>query len=293
MADYTVLLALADRLAPRFKRAFLDAVATLDDTLSSREIADALLQGDVRALERVGAWQVFRDALAPGLRDAVLEAVASAGGIAISQMPKSVGVQLAFDRTNPKALEAVDTVVNDALTDIVGASQDGIRQVLRQGYTEGWTAQQIARRIRDNLGLAPRDANAVEHYRQGLLDNDVPPGRADELAGQYADRLLRQRASRIARTESIRAASAGQQGAWLDAKSQGLLDSDSRRFWLVTPDDRLCPLCEAVPDYNADGVALGEPFQTDAGPVMYPPAHPLCRCATTLQTRKVAYASVA
>ncbi len=59
----------------------------------------------------------------------------------------------------------------------------------------------------------------------------------------------------------------------------------------MTPDDRLCPLCELVPDLNPDGVGLDEPFQTAAGPVMYPPAHPLCRCAVTLHFLKEAMAA--
>lgn len=268
MADYTALLAVADRLAPQFRRAFLDAIAALNGQLTSADITQALEAGDLRALERAGAWQVFTENLEPALRSAVTDAVARGGASAIAQMPPSVAVQLAFDLTNPKAVEAVDTAVAAALQDIVGASSLGIRQVLRQGFLENWTPAQMARRIRDNLGLTPQAANAVERYRANLLDNDVPGGRADELAGAYADRLLRQRANRIARTESMRAASAGQQGAWLDAAANGLLDRDSKRFWIVTPDDRLCPTCEAVPDLNPDGVGLSEPFQTPLGPML-------------------------
>jgi len=292
VADYPALLRVADLLAPKFRKAFLDAVKELDGQLATRDILDALARGDVRALERAGAWRVFADALEPALREAVLEAVARGGDQAANLLPRSVQVQLTFDRTNPKAIEAVDTVVANALQDITNASKDAVVAVIRDGFTDGDTPQQMARSIRDAIGLTERFALAVEHYRDGLIDNGVAVGRANDLAETYSDRLLRLRATQIARTESIRAASAGQHGAWLDAASQGLLDrSGARRHWIVTPDDRLCPICEAIPDLNPDGVGLDEPFQTDVGPVMYPPAHPLCRCAVTLHIQKEAMAA--
>lgn len=283
MPDARALLAIADALAPRFRKAFLEAVAELNDQLSTADIIEALGRGDIKALERAGGWQVFGAKLEPALREAVLTAVTRAGDTAAGRLPASVRAQLTFDRTNPKALEAVDTVVRDAVADITNASKDAVELVIRQGFREGWTPQVMAKRLRDAIGLTERFAQAVENYRAGQLAQDVPQGRADELAAQYADRLLRLRATTIARTESIRAMNAGQQGAWLDAASQGLLDrSGTKRFWVVTPDDRLCPLCEAVPDMNPDGVGLDEPFQTESGAVMFPPLHVLCRCVATL-----------
>jgi len=53
---------------------------------------------------------------------------------------------------------------------------------------------------------------------------------------------------------------------------------------MVTPDDRLCEYCEAVPDMNPDGVPLGGQFQTPLGPVDGPTLHPQCRCIVYLMS---------
>jgi len=74
------------------------------------------------------------------------------------------------------------------------------------------------------------------------------------------------------------------QSAILKTGDKGLIDAEQTvRVWIITPDDRLCDICEAIPTLNPDGVGLDEPFLTPEGPVDDPPAHPRCRCATGLE----------
>jgi len=77
---------------------------------------------------------------------------------------------------------------------------------------------------------------------------------------------------------TIRAANAGQVESWLQAQEQGLTGT-MRERWLVASDERLCPNCQSIPGMNPDGVAIGEMFATPYGPIMHPPAHPMCRCS--------------
>lgn len=279
---YRAILELADRLAPAFRRAFLDAVAGLQDDLTLSELADAFARRDSTILRTSGAWQAFRQKLGANLDAAVEQAITQAGTHAISQLPDSVQAQMRFDLTNPAALDAIDTVNAAIIGDLVNVSAQGIEDALRRAFLAGVSPGATAQRIRSYIGLTPQATNAVDRYRDGLLSRDVAVGRAQDLADAYARRLLRQRATVIARTETIRAAVAGQQAAWADATTRGLLDPDTTSQWLVTPDDRLCPLCEAVPDMNPDGVPLGTPFQTPLGAVSGPPLHPMCRCAVVL-----------
>lgn len=79
---------------------------------------------------------------------------------------------------------------------------------------------------------------------------------------------------------TIRAANLGQQLLWRQAATQGLLLAERvRRSWIVTPDDKLCPLCRPLHEQT---VPLDQPFMTARGPVMTPPLHPRCRCALAL-----------
>ena len=84
-----------------------------------------------------------------------------------------------------------------------------------------------------------------------------------------AKRALQLRVENIARTESIWGLTP-ESRIVEEAARQGTLDRASfRRFWLVTPDDRLCPECRAIPGMNPDGVRLDEPFQTPGGPFCF------------------------
>jgi hypothetical protein len=79
----------------------------------------------------------------------------------------------------------------------------------------------------------------------------------------------------IAHTESMWAANEGQKELWAQAVEDGLLDGDEMQVWIVTPDDKLCPICE---EQDGMTVPIGEEFPTGG-----PPAHPNCRCTIGLQ----------
>ena len=51
------------------------------------------------------------------------------------------------------------------------------------------------------------------------------------------------------------------------------------RFWQTAADERVCPICSAIPLMNADGVPMGASYASPAGPVKMPPdPHTNCRC---------------
>jgi hypothetical protein len=84
------------------------------------------------------------------------------------------------------------------------------------------------------------------------------------------------RARLIARHETMAAVSEGQRQAWEQATDEGLLTGDESRVWIVTPDDKLCSICEGLEDKKAK---LGEPYVGDDGEEYDgPPAHVQCRC---------------
>jgi hypothetical protein len=156
-----------------------------------------------------------------------------------------------------------------------------VRDVIRRGVEEGRSLTQMMRDLEAFVGLPSRQTQALETLRQRLLDAGKTRAQAQAAVERAARLALSRRLEAIARTESIAAASMGQQGIWEEAQRQGTLDpARFRRTWLVTPDDRLCQrICAPIPGMNPNGVGLHEPFQTPIGPVMFPPAHPQCRCA--------------
>lgn len=276
---YEALHRAADALEPRVRLAFLRALEKMRLRIQGPALQQALLRRDVDVLRRLGFWQEFEAELTPAWRHQVEELVLRGGQAGLGQLPPSVQVQTSFDLTNPLAVQAIDTEVASSLAEIVTATQAGIQTVLRNGFTNGVDVPTMARQMRQFLGVTDRGAAALQAYEASLLEQGVPAGRLVTMRDAYAQRLIRQRATVIARTETIRALNVGQHGLWNSAAADGLLDLQVRRIWIVTPDDALCPICEALGNkYGDQGVGLGETFDG----IVTPPAHPQCRCAIAL-----------
>lgn len=271
---YRTVHRIADALAPEMRKAFLSAVEELKNRIDLNRLQELLARGNTGALDAF--WREFEASVAPTLRPAIREAFMETA----QRSAKTFG--MAFDLTNPKAVEAIDLQAGLMVQNITAESRAAIREVLRRGFLEGKTVQQMAREIRGSIGLTERFARAVENYRQAQLDAGVSPGKVQQRADRYAGRLLHLRAEMISRTETLAASNRGQQAVWEEARRAGNLPPDSRRTWIITPDDRLCPICEEIPDMNPDGVGVQEPFQTPEGAIMTPPAHVQCRCAVGL-----------
>lgn len=263
---------IADDLQPDVRQAFLRAVRMVQAKLDIVNLEDAISRG---SLDQSSFWEALESELDSSLRAPLREALLGGAGIAGKRLPTGT---MRFDLTNPAAVRAVDSEVANLVREITEESRGAIRDLVRQSIQGSFDVHQLARQVRGSIGLTSRYALAVDNYQQSLVDGGMPMGRAMTRAQAYADRLLRHRAETIARTEVIRATSAGQQAVWNDAQAEGLLPIDAKRIWIVTPDDRLCPICLAM---EGQIVGLQEPFQSaDVGPVDYPPAHVSCRCAT-------------
>ena len=148
----------------------------------------------------------------------------------------------AFDRTNPDAKQWVADHATETIEEMSKATREAIRDLVDQSFDGDFDVHDLADQIA-------------------------------ELIGDDA------RAETIARTETMKASNAGQQEAWDQAVDAGLLTGSEQQVWIVTPDDRLCPICEPLDGQEQD---LGGKFDTELGKVDGPPAHPRCRCTVGL-----------
>jgi hypothetical protein len=139
---------------------------------------------------------------------------------------------------------------------------------------KAWVKEHAAETL-DDLSQSTRDAiqSLLEHAFDGEYDVDDLTDQITSLIGDP------ERAEVIARTETMTAANAGQQEAWEQAVADGLLTGQENRVWIVTPDDRLCPICAPMEDVEA---GMNEEFNVDGDQVSEPPAHPRCRCTLGL-----------
>lgn len=171
------------------------------------------------------------------------------------------------------------------ITNVTTETQEAVRDVILNGFQNGVPPRDMARSIRTMVGMTGPQAATYNRLRSNLLAA-YPPGKARteaqlaKVQGQlerYSTKAIRYRALNIARTETLRAANAGQQALWTSATNEGLLQRDvTKREWIATPSERTCPSCMAL-----DGVKVGmnEAWHSDRGDVTMPPLHPQCRCA--------------
>ena len=210
--------------------------------------------------------------------------------------PADVGVQ--FDASHAAARSWAEQHAATMVVEVTEAAREAVRNIITAAYTNGVEPRTAARQIMDVIGLTARDADAVMNLRAAL--ESAGPGTVvkagkvriripadgidaeliDLRVSQYGARLLRARATNIARTETLAAANAGQTELWRASETAGYLKPGATRVWLTTPDDRICPDCVGM-DGQIRG--LNEPFHTPGGQeVDSPPLHPSCRCATGL-----------
>jgi len=311
--QYKWLHDLADSAAEPIREAFIRAIEKIRGTSKEAQIADALATGDVDAVMEVldldtQIADAVRTQIVPALEDTMIAAGRQAPAETI---PVEGELAMRFDIANPNVVRFIRQYDLGLIQQITDDSREAIRGVVANALEFGGHPREQARLIRQSIGLTENQAAAVDNFRallesgdRGALDRELrdrrfdltlqrtlgedavdtlSPDQIDTMVQRYGERMLSARAENIARTETIRAAEAGKQMAWNQAADDGLLSRTSvRQGWLVTPDDRLCIICAAIPLMNLDGVPLGGSFVTPVGPVDAPPVHPQCRCSTYL-----------
>lgn len=196
-----------------------------------------------------------------------LLAAGAAAGLNIDGSLRAARVQSSFDKTNKLAQEAARKHAAKLVKDITGESRKAVRDVITKGFSEQIPVKTIAQQLTQIIGMNSVQAKA--HARQF-------PDPTTSEAQKAAKAAVRRRALNIARTETIRASNEGQRQLWLQRIAEGKLPNTVLRKWVITPDEKLCPICAALAETVA---GVSEPF--DDG-LMGPPAHPQCRCTTSL-----------
>jgi hypothetical protein len=285
---WQVLHAEADRLFPQLRTLWRSIFEDVRTHVDERALAAALARGDMLAVETLvrASWERYGDAPAravmPVLVRSTVERVAESLLPATTrQLGARVDVQ--FNVVVPSTLDAINVFVGQQIVQISQTTLEAVRDVLRRGLTEALSLTQQLDELMQIVGLTPQQSRAIERLRERLTSEGRKASSIERQVESATRRALRLRAESIARTESITAAAMGQDQLWQQAAQQGLLDVTTfRRQWVVTPDDRLCEtICAPIPSMNPGGRALREPFATPIGPIMYPAAHPMCRCAVS------------
>lgn len=177
-------------------------------------------------------------------------------------------VELAFNSTNPAALAWAERHAAELVSQVGKDAKAAIRALVVQAFEDGVSPRDLARLIRETVGLTERDALAVVRRRADLLRGGATEAVAQAKAEKYAAKLLRSRALTIARTEAMRASNEGQEELWAEAQAHGFLTGREFKVWMGADP---CPICAP---YNGEKVLLNDTFSAGQDP----PLHPNCMC---------------
>ena len=266
---------LFDNLEPKARRQINRAIKSARSKVTTDMITESVRRGRVSP-RLSAALNTLPTELRAAVGPVIETAVVQAGAVSLRRIVAGVR----FDITNPLATEAAGTITANLVKQVNRETKKSLRVVLRQAFEDRLPPAATARRIKPLIGLHSRQAQAVRNFRARLVASGLKAELVDARAARYAAKQLRYRSVLIARTETIRALSAGQQAAWRVARDAGRIPKTSLQRWSVVGDDRLCPICIALSGVKRE---IGKQFP---GGIYYPPAHVLCRCTLVLETRR-------
>lgn len=257
------LLAVFDDLAKSIKPSEIEAMirsGALDDLLS-----DAMLD-DVLAPFRATHQAIMGEATRLMARDVP--------GMSAS----TIGV---FNVLSPRVIQAIRVLD----TKVVRTLKEGIRKAVRDhveaGLREGIAPKAIARGLREVIGMAPNQAEAVRNFRRMLETGDtealtrklrdhrfdrtlrkalgkdgtgLSTAQIDRMTDAYRRRMIAWNAETNARTAAIDALKQGQQLSWANAVDRGFVDGARlRKKWITVGDSKVRPEHQAMEGEGEDG----------------------------------------
>ena len=277
--EWKAIHKVADSKHGRFRAAFLKNRGLIVGPEIQQAVEAGFVEGNLTLVELAVNWKSVEAPMAEAFEGAIAETMAAAAKASEAHLPPNVNLQ--FDITNPFAVEFAKEHSFNLVRQIGDDSIAGLQRVIRAAFEEGLPPRVAAKRIMDTVGLTKLQTQAVDSFRAKQLALGVEADAAEASTSKFAQKVLRRRATLIARTETIRASAMGQQALWDQAIGAKLLPREQQREWIITPDDRLdekqcLPMAGQVK-------GMGEPFVTGTGAeFMTPPIHPGCRCAIAL-----------
>lgn len=180
-----------------------------------------------------------------------------------------------FRGRNRRAQRFAQRNAGKMVTRVSRETRAALRQLIVRAIREGVAPYTAAREIAQYVGLNVRQAATARAYRRDLERSGLAPTRVAQIMELYTRRKIRERAVMIARTEILRALNYGKLEGWLADQEEGLLSEQALKELVVTPDEKLCDVCEPL---DGEAIPLDEDFETDEGDFDAPPFHPNCRC---------------
>lgn len=232
------------------------------------------------------------DELSAQLRPVIENAIAESGRVVVQVLPKTaVTAPVVFSLVNPRVGAYINNYVGQMIREVSDETVKAVQIAVNQGVITGRNPRQIARDFRSSIGLTSRQEQTVQRLRAALekgeagyvnslttvtdsAKNAVSAGKLsesqiDKIVEQTRLRYVKQRTETIARTESLRATSVGQDLAIREGQVTGAISNELLKRWLYRHDTRTRDAHISAGETNG-WIPMNRPFSTPLGPLMFP-----------------------
>jgi hypothetical protein len=261
----------AASLTPQLSAALFKAFATLRGTLSDEEVRRLTASGDVdRLVDRLLSRATFDVAMQPA-REKIRAGLAENVRYFTRDLPVAprARVVTGFDILNTRVIEAGRRLETKVFTNMEANIRETVRAYAENGLRSGTPVREVARGLRDVVGLAPNQADAVARFRQMLEDRDpavltrltrdarydrlieqafgkdgkgLTAAQIDVISNAQRARMLAFNTQTIARTAALDTVKLSNRLTWEDAAERGTIERDRvRRTWAGVMDSRERP----------------------------------------------------
>lgn len=232
------------------------------------------------------------DELSAQLRPVIENAIAESGRVVVQVLPKAaITAPVVFSLVNPRVGAYINNYVGQMIREVSDETVKAVQIAVNQGVITGRNPRQIARDFRSSIGLTSRQEQTVQRLRAALekgeagyvnslttvtdsAKNAVSAGKLsesqiDKIVEQTRLRYVKQRTETIARTESLRATSVGQDLAIREGQITGAISNELLKRWLYRHDTRTRDAHISAGENNG-WTPMNRPFSTPLGPLMFP-----------------------
>ncbi|MBA3890553.1 MAG: hypothetical protein H0X64_08475 [Gemmatimonadaceae bacterium] len=256
----------AAQFEPELARAILAAFAVIRERLTEAELEQAIALGGVERLVGQVMEQAARDVVYRPIRERMRANLAQGVKYFARDLPRAGRIDgvlsVGFDVLNPRMIDAVRALETRVITNMREGIRDTVRAHVENALRDGASARTAARQLRDVIGLAPNQEEAVRNFRRALAGADgarnpldyklrdrrfdgsiakgnLTPAQIDAQVEAYRRRMLAFNATTNAKTVAMDTQRLAQRLSWEDAIAKGIVEEgDLQKTWRGTMDDR-------------------------------------------------------